>query len=128
MGFTETAVGLAPPLGICRLAELRLGQKNANRHILEGTLFNDANTAEELGFLTCVAPDLDSAKQKALEACAKSLSLPPRAFGATKTLLNGRVVEYLDDASLEYFLESLMGDQFQETIGDIFKRLSAKKK
>ncbi|KAJ3381330.1 dodecenoyl-CoA isomerase [Lobulomyces angularis] len=128
MGFSEVAVGLAPPNWINFLSQRHLGLKNGHKYVALGTLTNDIHEAKSLGFLDEVCANNDLALESAIKQIEINLVPPTRSWKNTKLMQNQELVKMMNTEAVDFFWDSLGSFQFQESVKDIMEGLKSQKK
>ena len=115
IGLNEVAVGMSPPEWVHALLARQVGEKFATDLLLEGKMLQ-AQDAEKCRLVDAVvSPEL--VEQKADSIAQEMLKAPVKTRKMTKSLLNRRLIELMDDpASAEHVWTSIQGEELQKNV------------
>ena len=108
------------------MARQRLIPKHVYPCLELGLSIQDPLKAKEIGFLDDTEKDLPSAILKAQDELIKYASVPRLARIDAKRKGRLAVLKYMTDEALDEVVESIAGDEFQETAVKIMASLKKK--
>lgn len=127
IGLNETLVGLTVPNNICKLYSSLIGQREAERHLVLGTLFSP-DKALKLGLVDAVVPseELMSTVDKIMR---DSLSVSDFGRIKCKEMMHGGLVDHEgSEEYMEWIIAALHEPEIQQIIGNYIKALQGVKK
>ncbi|KAJ3162155.1 hypothetical protein HK101_000774 [Irineochytrium annulatum] len=126
MGLNETAVGMAPPLWVHRLAQLALPPRTADHILQRGLLFSTPTEAHSLGLIDALVPRYDYLRHagKEIETLQR---VPWGARVDAKRRARKGIVDAMDIVAIEELHDCLAGEEFQGVVGGIMEGLRRRK-
>ncbi len=125
-GLNETALGMNPPMWLRGLVERKLGPRQAEYHLQNSTMCNP-QLALDIGYLDALVDDESNLLPAALETIKPYLKIPQLAREQTKRGFRGKVASLAGEASVNLMADSVLGNEFQNTVGAILESMRLRK-
>ena len=127
IGLNEVQVGIPLPPIIFRAFRRLLGQRNAERLAVSGTMLSGAE-ALEIGLVDELVP-ADRVIERAVEWCNSLLALPPQAMSITRQTARADLVAFFNETEGELagLVDMWFSDETQTVLKQVVERLTKKK-
>ena len=129
IGLNETKFGLAPPSWLAGSYVSTIGQRQAEKAIQLGTIFNPEN-ALSVGLVDELANDAEDVMDRSRKTLSVFGRNQAKARGLAKTLIRQPAIHQLRskfDSDVELYVKLISSKYFQSCVDSYVKSLSKKK-
>lgn len=124
-GLNETSLGMIPPPWLMALTAQVIGTRQAELHLLMGTLCLP-HEAKAVGYVDGVC-EPDELLATAIAWCDKACAIPRQARGALKIEQRKQIASLCDESSVSFMSNCVLGTEFQSTLARVLEGLKKKK-
>lgn len=128
IGLNEVQVGLVVPRQIQRVLARLLGTHRAERLLVAGAMLSP-DEAVQAGFVDELIEGYDSVVERAVDWCARHVSLPRNAMSRTREIIRADMMSNYDDLGeedLEAFTDVWFSEETQQVVGEVIERFRKK--